>query len=147
MKKKMFCQETAVISAEEINESLKETDRQYIQGNLQREQILPYVFSDRSEIGISYYREFTHDEAHYHTEITETNYIISGKVCMRILETGEDYVIEAGGIFSVPPGVTHILKIQPETKIIFFKDDSQNDKHVVPLEECNLDDWLSDRNF
>ena len=66
---------------------------------------------------------------------------------MKIVDTGEEFVVEKGGIFSVPPKVPHILKIQPETKIIFFKDHSINDKHVVDSEALQLEEWLKDKEF
>lgn len=147
MAKQKYCNETAVISAEEIEAAFTDTERQYIQGNLQKEQILPYVFSEKSEIGISYYKEFAHDEAHYHTDITETNYVISGRVCVHIVDTNEDFVIGAGGVFSVPPKVVHIFKAQPGTKIIFFKDHSMNDKHIVPYQDLGLEEWVQKKDF
>lgn len=144
---KKYENEVAVISAEVIQKALDDTERQYFQGNLQKEQLIPYVHSEKCEIGMSYYQEYAHDDAHYHDEITETNYIISGSVCMRLVDTGEDFVISAGGLFSVPPKVTHILKIQPGTKIFFVKDKSVDDKHVVPFETLGLEAWFADKNF
>ena len=132
---KKIVNEVAILSAEMIEDSLKGNFRQYIQGDLKEEQKLPFVYNTNSEIGISYYRDFFHDDPHYHDIITETNY------------SNEDFVVEKGGIFSVPPRVTHILKGVPGTKIIFFKDHSLNDKRVVNIKELQLDDWLQEKEF
>lgn len=147
MSSKVYRNEVAVFSPEEINASLEHTDRQYLQGNLQKEQNLSYIYSENSEIGISDYKEYCHDDPHYHDEITETNYVVRGKLCLRIMDTGEDYVIGAGGVFSIPPKVPHVLKIQPGTRVVFFKNHSINDKHVVPFEGPELEAWYEDKNF
>ena len=144
---KKFVNEVAILSAEMIEDSLEGNFRQYIQGDLEEEQKLPFVYNTNSEIGISYYRDFFHDDPHYHDIITETNYVLEGKVCIRIIDSNEDFVVEKGGIFSVPPRVTHILKGVPGTKIIFFKDHSLNDKRVVNIKELQLDDWLQEKEF
>lgn len=147
MEKKKFENEAAFFSPESINKVFENNYRQYIQGNLQKEQDLPFVYNEHSEIGISWYREFTHDDAHYHDVITETNYILEGKVCVKIIETGEEFVVEKDGIFSVPPKLTHIMKVQPNTKMIFFKDHSINDKQVVDIDTLDIDAWLEDKEF
>lgn len=147
MTDKKFVNQVVCLSAEQISSSLEGNFRQYIQGDLQQEQNLPYIHNTNSEIGISYYREFTHDEPHYHDCITETNYILEGKVCMKIVGTDEEYVIEKGGVFSIPPLTTHIMKVQPETKILFVKDHAMNDKHVVELASLGLDNWLENEEF
>ena len=144
---KKFVNEVACLSAHEIESSMADNCRQYIQGNLQIPQNLPFILNTRSEIGISYYREFTHDDPHYHDEITETNYVLEGKVCLKVLDTGAEYVIEKGGIFSIPPRIVHVFKAQPETKILFMKDHALNDKHVVDPDPLNLENWLNDKEF
>ena len=147
MEKKKYVNEVAYFSPESLNKVFENNFRQYIQGNLQKEQELPFVYNNRSEIGISVYREFTHDEPHYHDVITETNYILEGKACVKIIETDEEFVVEKDGIFSVPPKLTHIMKVQPNTKMIFFKDHSINDKHVVDIDTLNIHAWLEDKGF
>ncbi|MCR4694756.1 MAG: cupin domain-containing protein [Pseudobutyrivibrio sp.] len=145
--KMTFKDEVAVIPAAELNEALRVTDRQYVQGNLQKDQIASHIHTMDNEIGISDYKEYTHDSPHYHDEITETNYVISGKVCMKILDTNQDYVIEAGGVFSIPPKVKHVLKIKAGTRIIFFKSKSINDKNEIDFESLGLDQWFQDEDF
>ena len=144
---KVFENELAIIPAEEIEEALKKTDRQYIQGNLQSEQMVSFIRTMNSEIGISDYKEYTHDEPHYHDEVMETNYIITGAVCLRNLETGEDFVVKAGGVFSVPPHIPHVLKIKAGTRIIFTKTPSVNDKHVLNFDDLGLEEWYRDETF
>ena len=147
MEKKKYVNEVVYMTSDEIMSAFSQKERQYLQGNLKREQDLPYVHSVNSEIGISYYREYSYDEAHYHEKITETNYILEGKICMKIIDTGAEFVLEKGGMFSIPPKTTHILKAQPGTKIIFFKDHATNDKKVVDIEKLDLDEWLKDKEF
>ncbi|MCR5054066.1 MAG: cupin domain-containing protein [Lachnospiraceae bacterium] len=145
--KKVFENEVAVIPADEINGALKHTFRQYIQGNLKQDQDISFIRTGDSEIGISDYKEYSHDDPHYHDKVMETNYVISGKVCMRIIDTNEDYVIEAGGVFSIPPHVKHVLKIKAGTRIIFVKTPSINDKHVLDFDELDLNAWFEDEDF
>ncbi len=144
---KVFENEVAVIPADELNNALKDTDRQYIQGDLQKEQRVSFIRSKDSEIGISDYKEYTHDEPHYHDKVMETNYVIRGKICMRIIDTGEDFVVEEGGVFSIPPHVKHVLKIKAGTRIIFTKTPSINDKHVLEFDSLGLDEWYKDEVF
>ena len=145
--KKKFVNEVAVIPPEMIAGSLEKETRQYIQGDLQMDQRLPFIYNTKCEIGITHYREFTHDEPHYHDVITETNYVLEGRLCMQVLDTGETFVVEKGGLFSVPPGVAHVLKAQPDTKILFVKDHACNDKHVVKNLPPHLIQWLEDKEF
>ena len=147
MERGKFVNQVVYLPSAQIEKSLDGNFRQYMQGDLQEPQNLPFIFNTRTEIGISYYREYTHDDPHYHDLITETNYILEGKVCMKIVDTDEEYVIEKGGVFSIPPHITHILKIQPETKILFVKDHAINDKHVVDLSNLGLEKWLEDKEF
>lgn len=142
-----FKNEVAVITPQDMEKAFEGEFRQYIQGNLANPQKLKYIWSDECEIGISYYEEYTHDDPHYHDIITETNYIISGKVILRILDTNEEYLVEAGGVFSVPPKIKHVLKIAPKTKIIFTKSECVNDKHPVPFEDLGLDEWFEESDF
>lgn len=147
MEKKKFVNEVVYLTSDEIMSAFAQNDRQYLQGNLKREQELPYIHNENSEIGISYYREFSYDDVHYHEKITETNYILEGKIGMKIVDTGEEFVVEQGGIFSIPPKVPHIMKAKPETKIIFFKDYAANDKRIVDMDMSELKEWLEDKEF
>ncbi len=147
MSKKIYRNEVAVITPAELEAAFEGETRQYIMGDLKQEQKLPFIYSDECEMGITVYDEYTHDDPHYHDYITETNYIIEGKVMLHIVETGEDYLVEKGGIFSVPPHVTHVLKAQAGTKIIFTKSKMGNDKHAVDFEGLGLEDWFQDQDF
>lgn len=144
-KKKIYKNEMAVISADEINHAFVGEERQYLQGNLQREQKLPYIYDTKSEIGMTYYEKYSHDEPHYHDVIMESNYIISGRVKLLNVDTGEEYVVTEGGLFSIPVGTTHVLKAQPGTKILFVKNASMDDKHVVDFP--GLEKWFADNKF
>lgn len=147
MDKKMYKNEVALFTPEMLDKVFANHFRQYIKGNLQKEQELPFVYNERCEIGISDYKEFTHDEPHYHDVITETNYILEGRACLKILDTNVDYVLEKGSIISVPPKLVHIMKVEPGTKVLFVKDYSVDDKHVADLHSLNLESWLEDKEF
>ena len=147
MKKTKFVNEVVYMSSEMIEDSLRDNTRQYLQGNLKREQNLPFIYNDRSEIGISCYREFSCDEPHYHDLITETNYILEGRLCLKIVDTGEEYVVEKGGVYSVPPKVLHVVKVQSGTKVIFVKDHAVNDKKTVDPKSLGLERWMEDEGF
>ena len=147
MEKKKFVNEVAIFTPEMLEKVFENNFRQYIQGNLQNEQDLPHVYNAHSEIGISDYKEFTHDEPHYHDIITETNYILEGRACLKIIDTGEEYILEKGSIASVPPKMVHLMKVHPNTRVLFFKDHSINDKHVVDLDSLNIGEWLADKEF
>ena len=144
---KMYHNEVAIFSKEEIDTVLEHTTRQYLQGNLKKEQELPFVHDSESEIGISYYKEFTHDDPHYHDVVTETNYILQGKSCLKMLDTGEEFILQEGDVFSIPPKRLHIMKVLPNTKVLFFKNYSINDKHSKDIASCGIEEWLKDDNF
>lgn len=147
MEQKKYVNEVVYMPPEMIASALEGTTRQYIQGDLQLEQKLPFIHNANCEIGITSYPTFDHDEPHYHDVITETNYVLSGAVVVRIVDTGEDFLVKEGGLFSVPPKITHILKAQPGTKILFVKDHALNDKRVVDLASLHLEQWLKDKEF
>lgn len=147
MSKEFYENEVVVMTPEEIEEAFVGNERQYLQGDLKDAQNLKFIKSSECEIGISWYDSYTHDEPHYHDYITETNYIISGCVCLRIVDTGEDFIVREGGVFSIPPHVVHVLKIQPGTKIIFTKTQCMNDKHAVDFGSLGLEAWFEDRDF
>lgn len=117
-----------VIAADELNEVFKHDYRQYLVGNLKKEQELPFVYDTNCEIGISDYKEAFVEKAHYHTLVTEMNYLISGHAKIFNLDTNETIEVEAGGFYTFPPYQKHKVELSAGSKVIFIKNLSVNDK-------------------
>lgn len=131
------------ITNEEINDALAKEYRQYLAGNLTREQEhLPYIMDD-IEVGISHYEEFTADKPHVHPIATEHGYILQGTLRVKRLdEKKEQYEFHAGDFFVVQKGIPYASKSIAGTKILFIKSPGINDKTLVEI-DSETESWLS----
>lgn len=134
-----------IIRRKQWEEALAHEYRQYLTGHLGRPQ--PYLehINDDTEIGMSYYREFTADTPHMHPVCTEYSYILQGSVRMRLLETGEELEFHCGDFFVLKPGTPYAAKNAAQTHVLFIKVPGINDKTLVtPDEETKR--WLQSWN-
>lgn len=115
----------------EIRKSLEGLTRQYLAGNLKKEQRLSFVKDERLEIGITNYGKYTEELPHFHTEATEYQYVVSGWTKYFDLDTGKEYAFRAGDFYAIFPGTKYAQKSKAGTKILFVKVPSINDKQVV----------------
>lgn len=123
------------ISNSDIADSLKETTRQYLAGNLSRPQTLEYITDEKLEIGISNYPKYQYEPAHRHSIATEYQYMISGWTEYMDTETNEIHEFKAGDFYAIMPGTSYAQRVKAGTKILFIKVPSVNDKELVNITE------------
>ncbi len=132
-----------IIRREDLEFALSKEYRQYLTGHLGRPQPFLNHIDDDTEIGMSYYREFTADTPHVHPICTEHTLILSGAIRMRILDgSGEEYEFREGDFFVLPTNTPYATKNAPGTRVLFIKAPGVNDKTLVTPDEDTLR-WLS----
>ncbi len=130
------------INGKDIQTALEFVNRVYLCGNLQKPQDLQWICDNQNEVGISYYRQFTADQPHYHTTAKEYNFIISGETKVFLIDEGHEFLFKAGSIFVLPPMTKYASKHTENTKILFFKSPGGNDKILVDA-DSKLKEWLA----
>ena len=131
------------VNSQKIMNVLEGLTRQYFVGNLKKEQNLSFVKDERLEIGITNYEEYTEESAHYHTEATEYQYMVSGWTKYLDLDTGIEYEFKAGDFYTIYPKTKYAQKAKKGTTIIFVKVPSINDKIVVADVDKKITDWYA----
>lgn len=82
-----------ILKGKSIEDALSKEYRQYLAGRLKKEQPFLKHIDDDIEIGISNYVTFTADKPHMHTQCTEHNYVLRGKMKVKLLDGScEEYV-------------------------------------------------------
>ena len=132
------------ISQQEIAESLRESNRQYLLGNLKSPQLLKHIHDDQVEVGISHYKEFTSDKPHMHSDVTEYQMVLQGTTYIKDLVTNEVTQLKEGDFYVVRNNTPYAQKSTENTKIIFFKHPAINDKILVEVDETTRE-WLKER--
>lgn len=130
------------ICGKEIEEALSSDYRVYLCGDLKQPQLLPHLYDEVNEVGLSHYRQFTADQPHYHELATEYNYILSGCSKFFLIDEGKEFILEAGSLMRLPPKTKYASKHAENTKVLFFKSPGGNDKQLVNVDE-RLKSWLS----
>jgi len=131
------------INAKRIENILSKNSRQYLVGNLQLPQELKYIQSKDVEIGISYYDKYTIEEAHFHTQQTEYQYMISGKTEYKNINTDEIFIFKKGDFYCIETGTKYAQRIYNNTTILFIKLPAINDKQLVKNTE-KLEKWFNE---
>lgn len=122
-----------LIDSQEIEASLKKSDREYLVGNLAKEQNLNHVFDEDVEIGISDYQKDTLEEPHCHPIISEYQYILSGEIILFDLDNKKSYPLSKGDFYAVPKDVRHVQVSKANSRILFVKNKSINDKKIIKV--------------
>lgn len=125
-----------------IHKALESVHRVYLCGDLKQPQDLQWIHDEKNELGISYYKQFTPDQPHYHTTATEYNYVICGKSKVLLIDENREFLLESGSLFVFPPMTKYASKHFENTKILFFKSPGGNDKQAIDISNT-LKDWLS----
>lgn len=136
----------SIIKKDDIDKSLTNNTRQYLVGDLKIEQILPHITDSNAAIGITSYTHDSSDLAHYHTVISEYQYLLNGKAVVLNIDTQEEFCVYEGDVFAIPTNVKHVLKAKAGTKILFIKNQCINDKVLVEMTD-DIVSWTKDMNF
>ena len=131
------------VNNQEVKNALEGLTRQYFAGDLKKEQNLSFVRDERLEIGITNYERYSEEPAHYHTEATEYQYMVSGWTKYLDIDTGIEYEFKAGDFYTIFPDTKHAQKAKKGTTIIFIKVPSINDKVVITDVDKSVTEWYS----
>lgn len=130
------------ISKETLDNVLQHNERQYLVGNLKVPQMLQHIHDNNVEVGISHYKQFTADKAHIHREVTEYQMILQGYSEIKNLLTEEVIELHEGDFYIVNKETPYAQKSAVNTKILFFKYPSMNDKQIIGIDKAT-ERWLN----
>lgn len=103
------------ISAGEIDDSLTDSTRQYLVGDLQRPERLRHIASSLVEIGITRYGEDGGTEpTHTHTQAFEFQYMTAGLTAYLNTITREEHIFRKGDFYVIEPGRGIRAKVRPK---------------------------------
>jgi len=131
------------VSSDELKNIFKNESRQYLVGNLELPQQLKHIPSKDIEIGISAYKKNEIEEAHYHTDQTEFQYMIYGKTEYINLDTNEKFLFNEGDFYCIETGTKYAQRIYGKTKILFLKLPAINDKQLIKPNDA-VAEWLQE---
>lgn len=114
--------------AKDIDEVLGKYKRQYLVGDLKREQELKHISKKNIEFGITYYSEDEYTLPHHHTIQEEYQYVIEGETEYKDIDTGEIVRYKKGDFYYIQTGTCYSQSTKNGTKILFIKTPSVNDK-------------------
>jgi 8-oxo-dGTP diphosphatase len=126
---------------EDIHNSLLDTTRQYLVGNLKLPQPLSHIQSDDIEVGITKYVKAAIEQPHTHKRATEYQYVISGATVYLDLDSGEEFFFRKGDFYLIEAGVKYAQKAKMNTEILFFKSPPGNDKVNIETSD-EVKKWL-----
>lgn len=129
------------LTANEINEALQGTTRQYLVGQLKLPQALNHIDDGNIEIGVTDYKEYTIEAPHWHKVAYEYQYMLSGETKYLDVDTGEEKYYAAGDFYRIDPETKYAQKAIGGTTILFVKTPPGNDKVVVETSE-EVQKWL-----
>lgn len=131
-----------ILSKQEIDLKFQNQVRHYLVGNFPDSTLK----DNNVEVGISCYQTFTADNPHYHSKVTEYQYILSGMSVIYDLDAEMQYTLNEGDFYIVHSNTRYAEKHKPNTRILFFKYPGQNDKVLIPIDDA-LAAWLLSENF
>jgi len=117
-----------VLRREEIAKSMETSTREYLVGELQLPQILEYIHDTDVEAGITSYQQWTVEKPHYHKVTTEYIYMLEGESKYLDISNDKEYHLKKGDFFVIHKNIIYAQKSKANTKLIFFKYPSGNDK-------------------
>ncbi|KAB2332611.1 cupin [Bacillus mesophilum] len=130
------------ISKETLDNVLQYNERQYLVGNLKIPQMLQHIHDNNIEVGISHYKKFTADKPHIHIEVTEYQMILQGYSEIKDMLTEEIIELHEGDFYIVNKETPYAQKSKEDTKILFFKYPSINDKQIIEIDQ-STQSWLN----
>lgn len=127
----------------EVEEALLQIPRVYLCGHLDQPQASLWHYDDiHTEVGVSYYQEFTADAPHEHTKNREFNFVVTGLTKVLLLNSNTEYEFGPNSLFIIDPSMPYCTKSQPNTEILFVKVPGGNDKVLVDVTP-DLALWMS----
>ena len=121
------------IGAEEIEQALAHSTRQYLTGDLKLPQQLKFLHDANVETGISNYPYDKWEQPHYHTITSEYCYILSGETKYIDLSENKEYHFHAGDFYVLRHDTPYLQKCKAGCRLLFVKAPGINDKVVVPM--------------
>ena len=97
-------------------------------------------------IGITVAHKNDVDAPHYHTKITEYQYVLDGRVCILDIETGKEYLYKKGDFYVIYPWFKHVQKMEKGSRVIFVKSEFIDDKILVDIDD-ELEKWMNDYSW
>ncbi len=114
----------------------------YLCGDLKLPQELAHLHDENVEIGLCYYKDFSAKKAHYHTEVTEYQYVLCGEVKYLDIANNTEHTYRKGDFYIIRPNTHYIEKVSPDSKVFFIKSPGKNDKISVE-ESLEVREWAS----
>lgn len=121
------------LNGTDIENELAKYGRTYLTGDLKNFTDLDYIKTSSLEIGISKYKEFKYDLAHYHEWNNEYNYVLDGEIKVYIFSESKEYHFKKGDIFNIEPNMSYMTKSKMGTEILFVKSPGGNDKLLIDI--------------
>lgn len=131
------------ICGDELFQALEKEPRVYLCGELKKPQSMKWISDGDNEIGMSFYKDFTHDAPHLHTTAKEYNFVISGCTKVLLIDSGKTYTFGEGSLFVIPPMTKYASKHSGGTRVLFFKSPGGNDKHLIQIDAYTAE-WLAE---
>jgi quercetin dioxygenase-like cupin family protein len=129
-----------ILTNEDIEASLKNSNREYLVGELQLPQFLNYIHDSNVEAGITAYKIWTVEKPHYHKVTSEYIYMLEGECKYLDIKKNKEYHIKKGDFFVIHKDTIYAQKSKANTKLIFFKYPAGNDKVQVES-PTGINDW------
>ena len=133
------------IESASIQDSLKQTTRQYLTGQLKLPQALSHIDDENIEIGITDYKHYTPEAPHWHKVAYEYQYMINGETKYIDIDSGEETHYVTGDFFRIEPHTKYAQKSKAGTIILFVKTPPGNDKVSLDTSD-DARIWLEDWN-
>ena len=151
-----------IIRGNDLDKALESAYRVYLCGDLKKPQDLKWIHDENVEMGISYYKEFTADQPHYHLHATEYNFILEGKSKFLLVDVKlrrgrvlyervalgnhaqrvEHVCVEHALELRVEPRSVGDVELLPELSVFVEKlPGNGNAPHASKLEKHALEEW------
>lgn len=119
----------------DIKKSFRGVTRQYIVGNIKKPQNLTFIRRGDIEIGITSYVDYSEEPPHFHTKVTEFQYMISGWTQYMDLDSREVFEFKKGDFYLIQTGTKYVQKSKKGTEILFIKVPSADDKILLDIDD------------
>lgn len=132
------------LRAEEIDQALSHSSRQYLAGDLKLPQELRFLRDTAVEVGVNRYQTYKWEFPHYHTTTNEYCYVLAGETKYIDLSDGKEYHFHAGDFYIQRRDTPYLQKCLPGFHMLFVKVPGLNDKVTIPMNDQMLawcEDW------